>query len=679
MSGIGSSDQYNTYRGRVDEIEEQHAQALARLKKKQKEQIAKLERNFDSSVSDQKEDAEKAILDQREKTREALAYERESHARDLKQLESQTYNQYGRFSHTEKDLKDSLHQIRDEMELHKDAASQRLYDQREDYENRMEEIHERYGKKMEELAEDSAEKIREASLQSKNNSDAPHSEGKAAFEKKLRDLNLSYQKELQFEKKRMQDAITQSAQQAERRVSKTENVAEERMKESRKAANQKLTSTIESLRGNHDREINQLRDQVNELSAAQGNLSKEKFKARQEALREVEQEFQERTELVEDAYQRQISDLKLNSKGIEDHFGRLKDRAILEKERHFSELISKETQDSHSRVSDLAFGFEKDRDQLELRHRKDREQAREDVKNLLKEGEENRLEALNHQSGKYRERIDDLRKTNDHTIKELKKELHNKKVTDDVSEISPAAEQAVRNAVIKEYEKSLSANKERTTRALEGLQDRYGSRIRETKRELGQQATRTKKDMMEDHQAKTNKLMQHVAEVQSNKELTVTELSKSHERELEQTVRNYNEMLVKQRYQNEENTRVALNEMRDQMNAMRQEYEFDSKMSRRAFAQEQNGLIRDYEKKFADQKTQYETLISETKQEAERQVRENERRFKQELEQQARNFEHRIEQMEFQHGERERFISQRYEDQLDKLKRSNALLITKKS
>ena len=49
------------------------------------------------------------------------------------------------------------------------------------------------------------------------------------------------------------------------------------------------------------------------------------------------------------------------------------------------------------------------------------------------------------------------------------------------------------------------------------------------------------------------------------------------------------------------------------------------------------------------------------------------------LDEQARSYEQRIAQLEFQHKERERYISQNYQDEMEKLKRSNAILVQKKS
>lgn len=67
------------------------------------------------------------------------------------------------------------------------------------------------------------------------------------------------------------------------------------------------------------------------------------------------------------------------------------------------------------------------------------------------------------------------------------------------------------------------------------------------------------------------------------------------------------------------------------------------------------------------------------KEELARNHSESERRNKQMLEEQSKGYEQKISQLEYQSKERERTISENYQDQIDKLKRSNALIIQRRS
>jgi len=104
-----------------------------------------------------------------------------------------------------------------------------------------------------------------------------------------------------------------------------------------------------------------------------------------------------------------------------------------------------------------------------------------------------------------------------------------------------------------------------------------------------------------------------------------------------------------------------------------QKAEFDSKMAQRAFAQRTNELIRDYEKKLGDQRTLSDDQIGDLKQQLNLATHDADRRNKQMLEEQSHGYEQRIQALEFQSKERERIISENYQDQIEKMKRSYAL------
>jgi DNA-binding ferritin-like protein len=133
-------------------------------------------------------------------------------------------------------------------------------------------------------------------------------------------------------------------------------------------------------------------------------------------------------------------------------------------------------------------------------------------------------------------------------------------------------------------------------------------------------------------------------------------------------------MLERQRRQYEEILQTMKNDATTKQQALRQDLEFASKMQQREFATNQNQLIRDYEKRIGEQKTEYDQIISDLKNQTEQLTRENDKKNRQLLEEQARGYEQRLSQLEFQHKERERYVSQGFEDQMDKLKATNALL-----
>jgi hypothetical protein len=90
-------------------------------------------------------------------------------------------------------------------------------------------------------------------------------------------------------------------------------------------------------------------------------------------------------------------------------------------------------------------------------------------------------------------------------------------------------------------------------------------------------------------------------------------------------------------------------------------------------------VIREYEKKLSEQKTEFDFKLEDLKAQTNVDLRAAERRSKQELELQAKGYEQRIAQIDAQNKERERYIAQGYQDELDRTRRSYELLNKKKS
>jgi hypothetical protein len=115
------------------------------------------------------------------------------------------------------------------------------------------------------------------------------------------------------------------------------------------------------------------------------------------------------------------------------------------------------------------------------------------------------------------------------------------------------------------------------------------------------------------------------------------------------------------------------------IDTLRQGFEFEQRMNHRAFAEQQNELIRGYDKRLADQKTDFAHVMDETKNGYDKKLRESERRQQTALEDQARAYEQRIVQMEATISERDRKSAAFHADEMDKMRRSHELSTKKKS
>jgi hypothetical protein len=143
--------------------------------------------------------------------------------------------------------------------------------------------------------------------------------------------------------------------------------------------------------------------------------------------------------------------------------------------------------------------------------------------------------------------------------------------------------------------------------------------------------------------------------------------------------RNYSRLLARKSQEHEDALSVTRDDAANRIAEIRQEADFNAKMAQRSFSLRQNELIREYEKKLADQKTDYESRLDDLKSQSQANTRDVERKLKNELEAQTRASDQRLAQVEATNKERERYLTQNFQDEIEKVKRSNALLIQKKS
>jgi hypothetical protein len=106
--------------------------------------------------------------------------------------------------------------------------------------------------------------------------------------------------------------------------------------------------------------------------------------------------------------------------------------------------------------------------------------------------------------------------------------------------------------------------------------------------------------------------------------------------------------------------------------------EFERRTMRREHQASTAELMRTYEKKLTEQKVSADEALRDMKGKLDSQARDSDRRLKQALADQARSYDHRIAETEAQTKDRERLLARNHEDELDKVRKANALLLSKK-
>jgi hypothetical protein len=130
-------------------------------------------------------------------------------------------------------------------------------------------------------------------------------------------------------------------------------------------------------------------------------------------------------------------------------------------------------------------------------------------------------------------------------------------------------------------------------------------------------------------------------------------------------------------------SRDSLEEQRDTLKFERDRVvdnlSHDQRMKDREWAMRVHDLRRDFEDKITQAKEEHDKTLSQLKYDHDKKLREQERTSKRQADEKDRGYEHRLKEMDLAFRERERFLTEHYEQELAKMKRTNAHLIAKKS
>jgi hypothetical protein len=423
----------------------------------------------------------------------------------------------------------------------------------------------------------------------------------------------------------------------------------------------------------HEDESRELRTQVKNLLQAEKEYGKEQGQGRTDARREIENDAKLRDTLIQNANSDRVEKLKRDNELIERVGNEKLTDALHERDLETVNLLRQANNERHGsdQMHEKNFSqFVQQRKILEDNEAKNHErQINTVVENLNEES----ARSLGHQASAYKSQLSDKEAQSAATIARLQKAIDTQRTSTDGSQVSPAYAEALRQSLTQEYEKLHQANVERMQEKNNELLQNYGKKLADVTQDKEQTVTRLNtQHQLENHQEQAM-FTDHVTELEQNQLLSKRQFDAQSDRTLTNLNRNHSQVLDKQRQSYEQTLFETRNEAQQRIMDTNQKAGFDSKMAQRNFAQRENELIHTYEKKLADQKNLSEDQIGELKAQFTQTTHEAERRSKQMLDEQARGYEQRIQALEFQSKERERIVSENYQDQIEKMKRANAL------
>lgn len=670
---------YNYYQKTLNDLEEELKSEAKRANQRREEEIQSLQENHKNTLAKRERETEETIRKMRESSQDAISRDRDYSKAEIERLKNNTYDKYGRYNGLEADaLKQTFENYKNAAELTEAQAKRDLDSAEKAYHERLAETRSDHADEMEKAIRAARDSAHESYSTAYQGQKKEYDKFKDETAKQYDEMTRTHAEEIDTERRRTEAAIRDAQKEYERKMRKNDDTSKDRLDKIETAYTDRLEQAARNQALGREQETRDLRKQLDELIETEKQYRKEKGQGRQEAIDELEREFRTRERVLTEGFDRQIGQLKHQAKESDRYFNYLNNRNLRDKDVYFTNLIAKVNLENRNEEKDLENTFNKDRGQMELQLRRDREQSRRTLESQLHEANVQRDKSLEQQAKSYQDTIARQRANDQEKINSLQKELNYRSTSEDASVISPAAEAAVRKTVIGDYEKTFKAERARNDRTVDSMQRSYIDKVQDTLHDKETNETNIRKQNAVDRELERNRLLSHISDTEFMTQEAIRNKEYEHTQQSENLHRNYANMLERQRREYEDVLQAIKNESSYKLVAQRQESEFAAKMTHRSFTAQQNELIREYNKRLAEQKVEYETKLEEVKGQAQQTVRESERRAKLALEEQARSFEQRISQAEYQYKERERYLTQNFQDQMEKVKRSNALLSTKK-
>jgi hypothetical protein len=441
---------------------------------------------------------------------------------------------------------------------------------------------------------------------------------------------------------------------------------------------QDVETQTDALRKNHEQETSQLRSQLKTLAHSSKDLDKKKSEEIARSIKENENEWLMKERRLVDGFKNEMQKVRTEGERAEGRFSERNQAQLRDQERDYTGVI-KESNVTHGKeMRRLEENFGNEIDRLAKQREKENQSISEATSNKLHDANVERDKALENQAKAYQESFNRYAKSSNDQIDSLQKELHKQKTSDDAGLIPVAAENAVRKSMIRHYEKVLAAEHERHDASENHMIRNNADTVRDLVQERQNSETAIHQENAATQSQDRSVFLATVHETELNKKDALARGEQDNARYVENLVRNYSLMMERQRRAFESNMTNFRNDAATRIHAERQEGEFKQRMTERALNQRQNEVVREYEKKLLDQKTENEFKVDELKTQAQHDYRELERDRKTALESQAKGYEQRIAQLEAQYKERERYSAQGYEDQLARVRRSHEIARQKK-
>ncbi len=298
---------------------------------------------------------------------------------------------------------------------------------------------------------------------------------------------------------------------------------------------------------------------------------------------------------------------------------------------------------------------------------------------LVHQNQRSTEEALNKRTENYEGFIKENDKNTKQKLEEMKKEIAELKSTDDPDKVSLQVKNKIEGTYQKKFNDELNEEKRVdavNTTALKDQNINYQQKVRDG---YAEKYNDLSKSLHEHHKAEKQVLVRGYQDLEASSELTQKKLEDRHVDFTQRTYQKHAAELSLQEQRNQEQIKDQRATLMDERFKDKDELESKQRDAERNFNYKLTDTRREYEKKILDQKDLHDKETEQTKFEFDKKLQEQQRVSKRTLDDRVRAYEAQLKTQDSMFKEHDRLLTEHYEEELDKLKRTNARITQAKS
>ena len=287
--------------------------------------------------------------------------------------------------------------------------------------------------------------------------------------------------------------------------------------------------------------------------------------------------------------------------------------------------------------------------------------------------------ALSEKDRIYHKFFKENKKEADQELTDLNQQLHDLKSTTDVNKLSPGAVKNLQTAAEMRYYEKLQAAQAMNDTKLQDSRTRDLDERGELKADLQKEQTAYIHDAQKERDLEKKQLISSYQDLQFAKEQEQAKLRGEKGFVVERINLKHAQDLNLQQQRSSEAMQEQRETFHDEKMRVQDDLETKHRAKEREFFVKSSDVRREYERKLTQVEDEHQKVFQEMKVEFDKKLRDQARQSQRFMDDRVKAYENQLKQQELTFKDKEHFLTEHYEEELDKMKHTNARLNQTKS